>query len=240
MAELQRVAQELGQTPGRILFEQETGVKEHDWRGRYWARWSEAVAEAGLSGNAFSTVRVSDEALLAALARAVRKYGRMPTSSEWDIARRADSTLPSTTLLQRRLGPKVGWSERLKTFCELHESEYGDVVAMLPDAPTELDDDASPARHPRRAEDVVGYVYLIKSGRHYKIGRSNAYGRRQRELAIQLPERARQVHVIKTDDPVGIERYWHQRFAEQRVRPDAEWFDLRPEHVAAFKRRTFQ
>jgi hypothetical protein len=35
-------------------------------------------------------------------------------------------------------------------------------------------------------------------------------------LAIQLPERAEQIHAIKTDDPVGIERYWHQRFADRR------------------------
>jgi hypothetical protein len=46
--------------------------------------------------------------------------------------------------------------------------------------------------------------------------------------------------VIKTDDPVGIERYWHQRFADKRVRPDAGWFDLSAADLAAFKRRTYQ
>jgi hypothetical protein len=29
---------------------------------------------------------------------------------------------------------------------------------------------------------LLGFVYLIKSGRFYKIGRSNAVGRREREL----------------------------------------------------------
>jgi len=48
-------------------------------------------------------------------------------------------------------------------------------------------------------------VYLIKSGRFYKIGRSNAAGRREREIALQLPEKADTVHVIRTDDPPGIE-----------------------------------
>ena len=33
-----------------------------------------------------------------------------------------------------------------------------------------------------------GFVYMLKSGRHHKVGRTNAVGRRQYELAIQLPE----------------------------------------------------
>jgi len=80
-----------------------------------------------------------------------------------------------------------------------------------------------------------GVVYLMKSGRHYKIGRSNSAGRRAYELAIQLPERLETVHVIETDDAIGIERYWHLRFAAQRL--NGEWFALTTADVAAFKRR---
>lgn len=57
-----------------------------------------------------------------------------------------------------------------------------------------------------------GSVYLLKSGRNYKIGRAFALGRRGREIQLQLPERAVTVHVIQTDDPIGIETYWHKRF----------------------------
>jgi len=53
----------------------------------------------------------------------------------------------------------------------------------------------------------MGIVYLIKSGRFYKIGRSNSIGRREYDLGIQLPERAKTIHVIRTDDPTGIEAY---------------------------------
>jgi hypothetical protein len=80
-------------------------------------------------------------------------------------------------------------------------------------------------------------VYLLKSGRYYKIGRTNAVGRCERELAIQLPERAVVIHSIKTDDPAGIESYWNMRFSDRRK--NGEWFELLANDVTVFKRRKF-
>ncbi len=88
------------------------------------------------------------------------------------------------------------------------------------------------------SEDTqIGFVYLIKSGRFYKVGKSYAVGRREYEIGLQLPERAVTVHVIRTDDPGGIEAYWHKRFEAKRK--NGEWFELDAAAVAAFRRRKF-
>ena len=83
----------------------------------------------------------------------------------------------------------------------------------------------------------LGFVYLIKSGKYYKIGRSNNADRRAYELRLQLPEEVKVIHKIKTDDPIGIEEYWHKRFKEKRK--GGEWFELTRQDVEIFKRRKF-
>jgi len=57
---------------------------------------------------------------------------------------------------------------------------------------------------------------------------------REREFAIQIPVLPKTIHKIETDDPAGVEAYWHKRFDE--IRGEGEWFDLSPEDVKAFKR----
>lgn len=56
-------------------------------------------------------------------------------------------------------------------------------------------------------------------------------------LGLQLPERPNQIHYLKTDDPVGIEKYWLERFKKAGRHTNGEWFELSREDVATFKRR---
>jgi len=48
LQEIKRTTQANGGTPLRKPdFESETGIKRYDWFGVYWARWSDALREAG-------------------------------------------------------------------------------------------------------------------------------------------------------------------------------------------------
>ena len=228
--EIRRCAEANGGRPlGRNRFERQTGIPESAWAGRYWVSWGEAVRAAGLEPNELQ-VKYDDSEVLAALAGLVQRLGKFPVENELRMARRQDSSFPSHGTIQR-LGNKA---ERARLLIE-HCDEVGglaDVVAhALPVAATESPHGSS------SPDDTVmdGYVYLMKSGKYYKIGHTNAPGRREYELAIQLPERLTQVHVVQTDDPAGIERYWHERFAQKRA--NGEWFALSASDVRAFKRR---
>lgn len=234
LAEIARTAKANGGAPlGRRQFYAETGIKETDWLGKYWARWGDAIREAGLTPNTLQ-VGYGEERLLERLASLAREIGRFPERTEIQLKARRDKGFPHSATFQR-LGSKKALAEKLEAFCK-RRAGYDDVLAFcLPVAGTvRADTDAAPSSG---KEETLGYVYLLKSGRFYKIGRTNAAGRRERELAIQLPERASNVHSIKTDDPAGIEDYWHRRFGDRRK--NGEWFELTAKDVAAFKRRKF-
>ena len=77
----------------------------------------------------------------------------------------------------------------------------------------------------------------MRSGKFYKVGRSTCAEKRAYEIQLVLPEKLTLIHKITTDDPVGIEAYWHRRFASKHT--NGEWFALTMTDVRAFKRRKF-
>lgn len=229
LAEIKRIAEASGgRAPGAGLFRTETGIPEHKWRGVFWARWSDALAEAGFGANAW-TSKLDSNTLLRKLAEIVRERRRLPTYAELQIMRRTDGSVPSPKTLQGHFNNQQDLVRALRSFCGDH-SDLATVPAFLPET---AEDRSAPT-----SRLIEGWVYLLHSGQHYKIGRSDQLETRVKKIAIALPEATTLVHAIKTDDPPGIEAYWHRRFDDRRA--NGEWFKLSAADVAAFVRRKFQ
>jgi hypothetical protein len=193
---------------GQERFLTETGIKISDWHGKYWVRWSEALREAGFTPNRMNAA-YDDEFLIMRVVSLTRELGRFPVSGDLRMKARNDPEFPSHSAFDR-LGSKKHRVVRVAEYCRTHDG-FEDVLRLCPAV---IDRDIPSAEN--TAAEEIGFVYLMKSGRFYKVGRSNSAGRREYELAIQLPERATKIHEIRTDDPVGIEEYWHKRFESRR------------------------
>lgn len=90
---------------------------------------------------------------------------------------------------------------------------------------------SSELRRPR------GVVYLLKSGPNYKIGRSADPDRRLNEVKLLMPDPVTREHMIYTNNPDRLEKWWHERFATKRKQ--GEWFGLEAEDVAEFKKHSW-
>lgn len=230
--EIKRTAATNGGVPlGWRRFLSETGIRQADWFGIHWPRSSDALREAGFTPN--QLIEGYDESeLLESFASLAKELNRLPTDADLRFKARQQPGFPSTKPL-RRLGTKADLIAKLAGYCR-SVGGYDDVIRMCEEyAPRTR----PVADEPAEAGTVMGYVYLIRMGTYYKIGMTNCIGRREYELNLQLPERTELVHVIATDDPAGIEAYWHQRFAPKNT--NGEWFALDAADVVAFKRRKF-
>ncbi len=229
--EIKRTAETNGGSPfGSRRFAVETGICESDWNGKYWARWSDALVEAGYTPNTLQS-SYDDEWVIGKLVCLIRELGRFPSDADLRLKATQDKNFPSVRPF-RRLGNKAELIEKTIGYCEI-VSELNDVLSIC----RALEGVRSEPDISSQSQQDVGYVYLMKSGKHYKIGRTAALGRREYEIRIQLPDKLTTVHTIKTDDPAGIEAYWHNRFRDRRK--NGEWFELTAGDVSAFKRRKF-
>jgi hypothetical protein len=227
LSEIKRIAKAGGgQPPGVRAFERATGITEGTWRGLYWVRWSDALKEAGFEPNKWQG-KFETEFIFEKFIEGARHYRRLPTSMELRMYRRTHPGFPNEKTLRSYFGSTAKLLSNLRTWLT-DKPDYGDVMEML----------GAGAEETKSSKLNEGLVYLIRSGAHYKIGRSDELERRVKEIRIALPEAATLVHSIRTDDPAGIEAYWHRRFADRRAH--GEWFKLTNADVAAFKRRKYQ
>lgn len=230
LAEIRRTAGANDGVPlGMERFFAETGIKRADWLGKHWARWGDALEEAGFPANQLTVARSKDD-VLGKLAQFVKELGRFPVDSEMRLQARKQPGFPSHTTLYRSGGKPV-LVRRLRDYCA--ERGQPEVVAICDDVISSVGVASANEADERGG---AGYVYLVKHGsrREYKIGRTNNPMRREGEIRTELPEQLLPVHTIETDDPAGIEAYWHARFKEKRK--NGEWFALDAGDVRAFKR----
>ncbi len=233
LSEIKHTASENGGVAlGRQRFATLTGIKESDWSGRFWARWGDAVREAGYEPqqrrSAYDRTKLLDH-----LRDLVVKLGHFPTYPEWRLEATQRPGFPWHNTF-RTLGSRAEAARELLTHCR-NDPNFTFIEEVC--RPLIADDEEPVAASEESNEDTFGFVYLIRAGKYYKIGKSNFAERRFAEISLQMPEKTQLVHRITTDDPTDIERYWHTRFADRRA--NGEWFALSSSDIKAFRRRKF-
>jgi hypothetical protein len=232
--EIKRLANEdSGTPPGQEKFHRETGVSPAQWRGVYWAKWSDALAEAGFKPNSFN-VAYEQDFLLEQLATAARDLQKFPTTAELKLYARGKAGFPTKTTFESRFKKRRDMIRALNNFCERH-TDWSDVLNICRSF-TEPERKTGDTEKPSKPV-IKGHVYLMRSGKYYKIGKSKHVGGREYQIGLKLPEEVKTLHSIVTDDPDGIEAYWHKRFEEKRA--EGEWFALTSDDIKAFKLRKF-
>ena len=232
LAEIKRVADEVGKVPGRELFSSYTGIVQSQVIGVYWRTWGDALRAAGFSANSLNEA-ISDDDIVGRVAALIRELGHFPTNADKRIKRRSDPTFPSPTTIEKRFN-RNELMKKILDYCKAY-SGNDDVAAIVVSSPRVQK--RSGANATSSEPDVQGHVYLMRADRdRYKIGRTNSPQRRHREVALNVPYRTELVHTIATDDPSGIERYWHRRFESRRI-SGTEFFNLNVADITAFKRR---
>jgi len=219
-----------GKALGQERFAKVTGIKRSDWYPYHWLRWSDALKEANLVPNQLTTA-ISKDVAIEKLLVLIKEVGHFPIAGELRIKARQDATFPSHGVFEK-FGGKKKLASAVVSYCRA-QGGLDDIIEICTDYGGGYE--STLTENTETPIDQDGFVYLMKSGRYYKIGRTDAVGRRHSEIKTQMPEAVDVVHHISTDDPSGIEAYWHKRFADKRK--NGEWFDLSRADINAFKRR---
>lgn len=230
VSEIRRVVADTGRVPGIKTFELETGILRREWMGKIWARWSDAVREAGYNPNGL-VQRLDTDVVIRSIANSCLALGRLPSANDLKLYAHQNPGFPSTGTIENHFPRRALLIEALRGWVVKPENgEFAIVAAMLSDAP--------PIAATALVQQGYGHVYLLRAGDHYKIGQSSDLEKRVKSINVALPDKATLEHAISTDDPSGIEAYWHRRFADCRA--NGEWFKLSKADVLAFKKRKFQ
>jgi hypothetical protein len=232
LAEMQRTAKENGGKPlGKSRFENVTGINEYVWL-KYWSRFSDLQREAGFKPNRLQSA-YNDDYLCEKIVGLMRELKKFPTTNEIRTKALNDSEFPHLATFQRH-GSKQQLISKTLSYC-LEKTKHEDIVKILEPLIDMEKREETGNLEASKQEVTYGYVYLVKGHPgEYKIGHTTLVDRRLPELGVKASIKPNLIHEIKTDDPKGIEVYWHKRFENKRMR--GEWFRLTAVDVRAFKR----
>jgi len=198
--EIKRTAEANGGVPlGIDRFFTETAIRRSDWHGKYWARWGDALKEAGYQPNKLQGP-YDNEFVVKKMISFIRELGKYPVMAELRLKQKKDNEFPSHNVFTR-VGKKADLANKIIEYCE-NKDGFDDIVEIC--KPIAAQGQFSKPTTPAGPLPITGCVYLMKSGRYYKIGRTTALGKREYDIGIQLPEKITTVHTIKNDDPEGI------------------------------------
>jgi hypothetical protein len=108
-------------------FFQETGIKYHEWIGKIWARWGDALCEAGFEPNKLQTA-YNDDILIEKFIGLARELNRFPVYAEVRMKGRSDHSFPAHNTFAR-LGSKPQLVAKILAYCE-SRAGYEDVIAL--------------------------------------------------------------------------------------------------------------
>lgn len=234
ISEIKRiVAENGGKVPGSTVFASATRIKEWDWRGKYWARWADAIKEAGFDPSPWNQ-KIPDEEVLTKLASFANELGRFPTSDEINLQSGRVSGFPTWTTFKRRYG---GMQQTVQAVFEFAKASGNDHLVSI--CEERLQRESQPALAPRNSkkDGPFGFVYLKYSPslRLYKIGKAIDPNKLGVGISLLLPHDLVPKHEIRTDCPFLLEKYWEQRFKDKKKQ--GEWYDLTSGDVETFKSR---
>jgi hypothetical protein len=83
-----------------------------------------------------------------------------------------------------------------------------------------------------KTRNTSGVVYLLKAGKYFKVGKTNSFERRYKDIKLQLPFKPEIVHQILTNNINRLESHWHRHFHNRRR--NGEWFELKAYDLEEF------
>lgn len=218
-----------GKALGQGRFSKLTGIKITDWQGKYWARWNDALKEAGFSGNKMQEPYLRSQ-VIEQFIFLMREKGKFPGKYDVQIYARLNKGFPAyNTIFKNGVN---GFASEVMAYCR-NQDGYEDIINMCIDKIDILSSKEDSIRTDKSG--IKGYVYLAKlEGENtYKIGATKNKAR-VAQLDTQLHKKLRPICYIETEHYQALEKYWHTRFKKQRK--GGEWFSLSKSDIRAFKK----